>query len=295
MTRRVWLRAAALLLSAGAVLAGLTVYFSSEDVPPCFVSGAPTWQAPSDGVHRYEVVFLDRAACFFAIDEEQRLVGALRLPEAKGIETAAQLLDEVALRTDRGVFRLDLRQGRLRRGGLAPFPSDILAVTDQEHRVMYVTRRGFLGFRVLDLDSATSLYDVSFKGFTWNRRFGPNPPSHGLSLATDRPELWVLDAPNSRVHVFDVSGLPDKPPRPVEDIRLSRPLSGKENPCTFACERIGSLQHSANGKFVYVGDAGDVIDTSTRKPVANLEALHNSRVHLEITFTDGRPSFPAGR
>jgi hypothetical protein len=26
--------------------------------------------------------------------------------------------------------------------------------------------------------------------------------------------------------------------------------------------------------------------------LTNLEALHNSRVHLEVDFSDGRPSFP---
>lgn len=290
--RRVWLRASALVLAASGVIVGLTVYFSSEQVPPCLVSGARAWKAPAEGTHRYEVVFPDRAACFFAIDDEHRLAGALRLSEAKGISVAAPLLDDVALRTEAGVFRLDPGSGRLRRGGLAPFPSDIVTVTDEERGVMYVTRRGFLGFRVLDLKTATSLYDVSFRGFTWNPRFGPNPPSHGLSLAPDRPELWVLDAPNSSVHVFDVSGLPGQRPRQVEDIRLSRPLSGDENPCTSACARIGSLQHSSDGKYVYVGDAGDVIDTATREPVTNLEALHNSRVLLEVVLSDGKVSFP---
>jgi hypothetical protein len=291
--RRVWLRASALALGAAAVLAGLTLYFSTEDVPPCLVSGAPTWQAPSGGTHHYEIVFPDRAACFFAIDKGQRrLAGTLSLPDARGISTAAPLLDDVGLRTEDGVFTLDVRQGQLRRGGLAPFRSDTLTLEDQEHGVLYVTRRGFLGFRVLDLGSATSLYDISFRGFTWNSSFGPNPPSHGLSLAPDRPELWVLDAPNSRVHVFDVSGLPGVRPRQIEDIRLTRPLSGEESPCSSACERIGSLQHSSDGKYVFVGDSGDVIDTSTRESVANLEALHNSRVLLEVVFTDGRPSFP---
>lgn len=292
MTKRVWLRALALALVAVGVLAGLTVYFSSEEVTPCLVSGAPSWQAPADGTHRFEVVFPDRAACFFAIDEGHALAGALRLSDAKGISTAAPLLGDIALRTDAGVFRLDLREGSLQRGGVAPFASDTLTVTDEEHGVMYVTRRGLLGFRVLDLATATSLYDISFRGVTWSPRFGPNPPSHGLSLAPDRPELWVLDAPNSLVHVFDVSGLPDRRPRQIEDVRLSRPLSGKESPCSSACERIGSLQHSSDGKYVYVGDAGDVIDTATRRPVVNLEALHNSRVHLEVVFRDGRPSFP---
>ena len=290
--RRVWLRALALALAAAGILVGLTVYFSSEKVPPCLVSGAPAWKAPASGTHRYEVVFPDRAVCFYAIDDRQKLVGALSLPAAKGISAAAPLLGDVALRTETGVFTLDLRSGALRRGGLAPFRSASLTVTDAEHGVMYITQRGLLGFRVLDLRTARKLYVVGFKGFTWNPRFGPNPPSHGLSLAPDRPELWVLDSPNSTVHVFDVSGLPARPPRPLEDIRLSKPLSGNESPCSRACGRIGSLQHSSDGRFVYVGDSGDVIDTQKDEPVANLEALHNSRVHLEVDWVNGKPTFP---
>jgi hypothetical protein len=293
MRRRILLRAAALALVVVGIVAGLTVYLSTEEVPLCYVGRAPAWRPPSDsGSRRFEVVFADRAACFFAIDDEHKLVGALRLPLARGIATAAPLLDDVALRTESGVFTLDLRTGTLRRGGVAPFPSDTLTVPDEEHGVMYVTRRGFLGFRVLDLRRAISLYDVSFQGFTWNPEFGPNPPSHGLSLAPDRPELWVLDAPNSTVHVFDVSALPSAAPRQVEDIRLSEQLSGEVSPCPGACERIGFLQHSSSGRYVYVGDAGDVIDTRTRQVVTNLEALHNSRVHLEVAWVNGRPVFP---
>jgi hypothetical protein len=293
---RVWLRAGALALGAAAIVAGLTIYFSSETVPPCLVSGAPTWRAPKDrGLHRYVVVFPERAACFFAIDRRQELVGALRLSPARGISTVAPLLGDVALRTETGPMTLDLQSGRLRRGGLAPFASDLLTVTDTEHGVMYVTQRRLLGFRVVELKTGITRYVVRFKGFTWNPRFGPQAPSHGLSLAPDRPELWVLDAPNGTVHVFDVSALPARPPRQVDDIRLSEPLSGDENPCSRACRRIGSLLHSTDGRFVYVGDAGDVIDTQTRKKVANLEALHNSRVQLEVEWRDGRPVFPRPR
>jgi hypothetical protein len=289
--RRVWFRGAVLAFSAGAVIAGLTVYFSSAGVPPCLVSGAPEWQAPRSGTHRYMVVFPDRAACFFAIDDGHKLVGAVRLNEAHGVSVAAPLLDDIALRTPSGVYRFDPRTGKTRPGGLAPFPSDIVNVVDARRQLMYVTRPKFLGFRVIDMRTAASLYDVSFNGFTWNPRFGPNPPSHGLVLAQDGSELWVLDAPNSVVHVFDLGPLPDAPPRQVANIRLSKPLSGDESPCSTACGRIGSLLASADGRYVYVGDAGDVIDTQKREIVTNLDALHNSRVGIEVVLRDGKPSY----
>ena len=261
--RRVWLRAAALAVVVVGAVAGLTVYFSTEKVPRCLVSGAKAWRAPADAAtHRYEVVILDRSACFFDMDRQQRLVGALDLAQAKWLTAAV------------------------------PTESDTIRVEDAEQGVAFVTRRGLLGVRVLDLHTNRTLFVMHFKGFTWNPRFGPDPPSHGLSLAPDRPELWVLDAPNSVVHVFDVSELPGRPPQPLEDIRLSKPISGDESPCTRACGRIGSLLHSADGRFVYVGDAGDVIDTRTREIVANLEALHNSRVQMEVDWVGGKAVFP---
>jgi hypothetical protein len=261
--RRVWLRATALALAVAGAVAGLTVYFSTETVPRCLVSGVGTWRPPEDATrHRYEVVLLKSDACFFDMDRKQKLVGALPLARASWLLAAV------------------------------PRPADTLHVTDQQHRVVYETKRGLLGFRVLALQTRRPLYVVHYKGFTWNPRFGPDPPSHGLSLAPDRPELWVLDAPNSVVHLFDVSALPGAPPVPLDDIRLSKPISGDESPCAESCGRIGSLLHSADGRFVYVGDSGDVIDTRTREIVANLEALHNSRAQLEVDWLNGKAVFP---
>jgi hypothetical protein len=260
---RVWLRAAALALIVAGAVAGLTVYFSTETVPRCLVSGVGTWRPPKDGgTHRYEVVVLKDDACFFDIDRKQKLVGAL------GLGRASWLLARL------------------------PPQSDTSRVTDQQHRVVYETRRGLLGFRVLALQTGRQLYVAHYKGYTWNPRFGPDPPSHGLSLAPDRAELWVLDAPNSVLHLFDVSAVPAGPPLPLEDVRLSKPISGDESPCTASCGRIGSLLHSADGRFVYVGDSGDVIDTRTREIIANLEALHNSRVQLEVDWMNGKAVFP---
>ena len=282
MTRRVWLRATALALAVLGLIAGLAIYFSSESVPPCFVSGVATWHRPTDGkTHRYAVVFPDRAACFYALDDQQRLVGALQLPAAGEVSTAAPMQRDIGLRTAAGPHTLDLDAGRLAKRGLAPFPSDIVTAIDAEHGVMYVTQRDLLGFRVIDMRTGATSYVMHFKGFTWNKRFGPNPPSHGLALAPDRPELWVLDAPNRALHVFDVSALPNGPPRRVDDVRFETTMTTS-----------GSLMQSADGRFLYVGGAGDVVDTQTQKPVAQLEALRKASAVLEVDWVDGRPVFP---
>lgn len=282
MTRRVWLRAAALALIVVGVVVGLTVYFSSESVPPCGVSGVPTWHPPTAGQsHRFAVVFPDHAACFFTVDAKQRLVAQLRLDGAHDISTVAPNGDDVALRTASGTYTLDLRTGKLARGGLAPVAHGTLTAVDPERQVMYVTQPGKLGFRVIDMRTGATVYVVHFKGFTWNPRFGPNPPSHGLSLAPDRPELWVLDAPNHALHIFDVSAVPSAPPRRIDDVRLERTLTGP-----------GSLTRTADGRYLYVGNTGDVIDSQKRESIANLTALQQANAVLEVDWVDGRPVFP---
>jgi len=278
LKRRVWLRAAALALLVVGVIAGATVYFSSESVPPCFVSGVPTWHPPTDGqAHRYVIAFPGRAACFFSPDENHRLVAQLRLSAAHDISTAAPNAGNIALRTATGPYTLDLHDGNLSKGGLAPVDTGTLTQTDDAQQAMYVTQSGLLGFRVIDMRSGNTVHVVHFKGFTWNPRFGPNPPSHGLSLAPDRPELWVLDAPNHALHVFDVSAVP----RRLDDVRLES---------TFT--EPGSLTRSADGRFLYVGGAGDVIDTQSQKSIGELAALQKSTAVLEVEWIGGRAVFP---
>jgi hypothetical protein len=98
-----------------------------------------------------------------------------------------------------------------------------------------------------------------------------------------------MDAINSYVHVFDVTGLPGSPPRQVADIRLIGAVFGKESPCAYDCRKSGWLHHSRNGRYVFVGDSGDVIDTVLRKTAMTLPALANTRKDIEIDFEDGVP------
>jgi len=296
VTRRVAVRAAVLVVLAVAVVVGLTVYFSTQTVPPCLVSGVPKWRAPTDAnVHRFELVVPDRALCFFDQDHDNQLVGYVKLPRIAGITAIdPRAGGRLALQYGNGLGAVvDLTTGRVDHGVRPPPPQpDRVLVPNPAVGVEYSTQRGELGVRVRSLRTHQLLERLTFEGYTWNPRFGPNPPDHGLSLAPDRPELWVLDAPNSVIHVFDIN---NAIPKPLVDIRLTKPLSGDENPCASnRCGRIGWLQHSADGRFVYVGDVGDVIDTAKREEVANLEALHESRLLVEVDWVDGKPAFPAG-
>jgi hypothetical protein len=99
----------------------------------------------------------------------------------------------------------------------------------------------------------------------------------------------VIDAPNSYVHVFGVAGLPGRAPRQIADIRLRHRLTGSETGCLYDCARDGWLLHSRSGCYVYVGDSGEAISTVTRREVAFLPALRNTRKFVEIDWRAGAP------
>jgi DNA-binding beta-propeller fold protein YncE len=169
-------------------------------------------------------------------------------------------------------------------GGVKPF-----TVNGKLTRA-FVNVNGLLGFEVGDLTTGRSLFRIDLRdsGFPWT--VTAKGPSHGISLSPDETEVWVNDQPNNRVHVFDVRGVTASPPTAPAlraSIRLLGTLKGKTNQ---GDAREGWLQHSLDGRYVFVGDAGDVISTSTRKTVKRLPPLSNSKFHLEIDWdAQGRP------
>ena len=72
---------------------------------------------------------------------------------------------------------------------------------------------------------------------------------------------------------------PDLPPRDIADIKLAHPPVGGDS----------RLQHSKDGRYVYVGRSGDVIDTASRKIVRYLAPLHTTTEFIEIDWRHGRP------
>jgi DNA-binding beta-propeller fold protein YncE len=180
---------------------------------------------------------------------------------------------------------------------VGPLVSGVRPFTVNRRETMaYTTATGFLGFQVSNLKTGRVVYTVPVRGFPWNpSTFAPSTPSHGIALSPDGKRLWVLDAPSSYVHAFDVSRVPAKRPRQVANVPLSQPMIGNESPCSYDCLRDGWLQLSRDGRYLYVGDSGDVIDTRTRKVVAGLPAMRNSRKMLEIWWRNGRPVFVGGR
>jgi sugar lactone lactonase YvrE len=162
--------------------------------------------------------------------------------------------------------------GPLHGPGVRPF------TINGSQTLAFTTARSFLGFQVSSIKTGKVLYSVAPPGFSFDAETFGRTPNHGISLSPDERELYLIDTPNGYVHVFDVSRLPASAPRAVADIKMAHPPPND-----------GWLLHSRNGRYVYVGRAGDVIDTRTRKVVAFLPPLQDTADFLEIDWRKGRP------
>jgi len=101
-------------------------------------------------------------------------------------------------------------------------------------------------------------------------------PSHGIALTPDESELWLADAANSRVHIFDAKSMP---PKQVASIRLR--------------DQPGWIMFSVDGKYAYPS-TGDVIETNRRTVVAGLTDERGRAVQSEkmvdIVFAGNEPA-----
>jgi len=171
-------------------------------------------------------------------------------------------------------------------GGVRPF------TINGSESLVFTTHTGFLGFQVSDLNAGKLLYTVPVKGFSAP---AGSTSSHGITISPDEKELYLIDTPNSYVHVFDISKLPGTAPTQVADIPLSPAMGGSESPCLYDCGKEGWMLHIGDGRYVVVGDSGDIIDTTTRKVAYFLNSVSNTRKFLEVDWQNGRPIFTTSR
>jgi hypothetical protein len=164
--------------------------------------------------------------------------------------------------------------------------------------IAFMTITGLLGFQVGNVTTGQVLYTVDLTGagfpispcITDGFSGGNCQTSHGISLSPDETELYLIDSPNSIVHVFDVSGVEHGlGPKRIFDIPLNHHLLGQASSCAYDCLQIGWLQHSIDGKLVYVGDCGDIISTQSHTIVGYIPTLRNTRKMVEIDWKNGTP------
>jgi DNA-binding beta-propeller fold protein YncE len=139
----------------------------------------------------------------------------------------------------------------------------------------FVNVNGLLGFEVGDLRTGRMLHRVEVSGYQKGPVKRHGCPSHGVALTPDESELWLADAANSRVHVFDATVMP---PKQLTSIQLR--------------DQPGWISFGMDGTYAYPS-TGEVIETKTKKIVAALEDEQGRAVQseklLEIIFNGNRP------
>jgi len=139
----------------------------------------------------------------------------------------------------------------------------------------FVNVNELLGFEIGDLMTGKMLYRVEVQGYQKGETKRHGCPSHGIGLTPDEKELWLTDAHNGRLHIFDAKTMP---PKQIATIALR--------------DQPGWVTFSIDGRYAYPS-TGDVIEVGTRKIVAGLKdekaADVQSEKMVEIDFQDGNP------
>ncbi len=138
----------------------------------------------------------------------------------------------------------------------------------------YVNVNKLLGFEIGDMTTGKVLHQVVVQGFEQGKVKRHGCPSHGIGLTPDEKEIWVCDAANSHVHVFDNTVTP---PKQIASIALR--------------EQPGWITFSLDGRLAW-SSTGDVIDVKTKKIIARLSDEKGREVHsekvVELVFQGGR-------
>ena len=159
---------------------------------------------------------------------------------------------------------------------VGPFGGSVRPFTVNGRQTLaFVCVNELLGFEVADLASGKLLHRVPVEGYERGPIKRHGCPSHGIALTPDEREVWLADAANQRVHVFDAKAMP---PKQIESIALR--------------DQPGWITFSIDGTLAWPS-TGEVIDVRTRKIVATLKDEKGGEVHseklLEIDFRGELP------
>jgi DNA-binding beta-propeller fold protein YncE len=159
---------------------------------------------------------------------------------------------------------------------VGPFSAAIrpFTINGSQTRV-YVNVNDLLGFEIGDLKTGKMLQRVEVVGYQKGPIKRHGCPSHGIALTRDERELWLADAHNSCLHIFDLTR---ETPKQVAAIPLH--------------DQPGWITFSIDGRRAYPS-TGEVIDVASRKIITTLQdetgAAVQSEKMLEIDFENGRP------
>jgi DNA-binding beta-propeller fold protein YncE len=99
--------------------------------------------------------------------------------------------------------------------------------------------------------------------------------SHGVGMTPDEKEIWLTNPSDKKLHVFDATAMPPKYVQPVD----------------VSASTHGWVTFDLLGRFAYP-DTGDVIDTKTKKTIAEWKDDKGGRIRsskfIEVHIKDGK-------
>ena len=157
----------------------------------------------------------------------------------------------------------------------------------------FTTATNFDGFQISSVTTGNVLFTVSLGEIPIGFPF--TTASHGIALSPDERQVYVIDAVNKVVQFWDVSRVKEGvAPTQIGVVPVAG-LSGNENACVYDCGRGGWLQLSLDGRYLFVGDSGEVIDTATREVITTLATLAQTKKSIEVDWQNGVPIATSGR
>lgn len=110
-------------------------------------------------------------------------------------------------------------------------------------------------------------------------------------MSPDEQRLYVIDSINNVVYVVNIAGPNIYSPQMVNTVHLLHSLGGQEAVCAYDWLGDGWLHLSHDGKYLFVGDSGDVIDVrlSPPKVVAYFPQMQQMRKEIEIDCDSSIP------
>jgi DNA-binding beta-propeller fold protein YncE len=143
----------------------------------------------------------------------------------------------------------------------------------------YVNVNGLLGFEIGDMTTGQKIHHIEVEGFKQGPVKRHGCPSHGIGLTPNEKEVWICDAFNQRMHIFDNTVMP---PKQVASIEVR--------------DQPGWITFSLDGKHAYPS-TGEIIDIKTRKIITALKDEKGNPVMSEKLIEvhmDGRNAVNIG-
>lgn len=147
---------------------------------------------------------------------------------------------------------------------VGPFSAPVRPFTiNADQSLCFVNINELLGFEVGDIRSGKMLHRVEVEGFSQGPVKRHGCPSHGIGLRPDETEVWLCDAFNQRLHIFDNTVMP---PKQKQSVALH--------------DQPGWVTFSMDGRYAYPS-TGEVIDAESKKIITALQDEDGKPVQSE--------------